>query len=63
MKTNLNENERRILDVFASVIPKMSEVEKARTLGYAEGIAAAKAAQTKKEEVENRERNQDFQEP
>ena len=39
----MTENERRILDVFASVIPKMSEVEKARTLGYAEGIAAAKA--------------------
>lgn len=55
MKTNLNENERRILDVFASVIPKMSEVEKARTLGYAEGIAAVKAAHTKEEEVENRE--------
>lgn len=52
----MTENERRILDVFASVIPKMSEVEKARTLGYAEGIAAAKAAQTKEEEVENRER-------
>lgn len=49
----MTENERRILDVFASVIPKMSEVEKARTLGYAEGIAAAKAAQTKEEVVEH----------
>lgn len=51
----MTENERRILDVFASVIPRMSEVEKARTLGYAEGIAAAKTVQTKEEEVENRE--------
>lgn len=57
MKTNLNENERRILNALAFVIPHMSEIEKARVLGYAEGIAAAKYAQAQanKKEAEDRE--------
>ena len=36
---------RQILDVFATVIPRLTELEKERVLGYAEGMNAIKAAQ------------------
>lgn len=43
MKNKLNNNERRILDVFASVIPKLNALEKERALGYVEGMSAIKS--------------------
>ncbi|MDO4173696.1 MAG: hypothetical protein Q4D42_02930 [Eubacteriales bacterium] len=50
MKKTLTEKERKILDVFARVIPSMNELEKERMLGYVEGMSAIKSMQTRKDE-------------
>lgn len=48
MKTTLTDREREISDVFASVIPKLNDMEKERVLGYIEGMSAFKNMQTEK---------------
>ena len=42
----MTNKERQILDVFATVIPQLTELEKERVLGYAEGMNVIKTAQT-----------------
>lgn len=37
----MSEKEKRILEVFAEVIPKMTEIEKESLLSYGEGITFA----------------------
>lgn len=41
----MTNKERQILDVFATVIPQLTELEKERVLGYAEGMNVIKTAQ------------------
>lgn len=59
MSTVLTENERRIFDVFANIIPRLSDMEKEKLLSYGEGIGAFKDMQAsaaygdKKEETDN----------
>lgn len=54
----MTNKERQILDVFATVIPQLTELEKERVLGYAEGMNVIKTAQAadvnhdRKEETE-----------
>ena len=36
----MSEREKQILETFEKVIPTMTEVEKARLIGYGEGLAA-----------------------
>lgn len=54
----MTNKERQILDVFATVIPQLTELEKERVLGYAEGMNVIKTVQAagvnhdKKEETE-----------
>ena len=35
----MNTNEKRIIDVFGDVLPKLNEVDRATLLGIAEGMA------------------------
>ncbi|MCD8355898.1 MAG: hypothetical protein LUE11_04940 [Clostridia bacterium] len=46
--TTLTNKERELFDVFASVIPKLNEMEKERVLGYVEGMSAIKNMQAEK---------------
>ena len=54
----MTNKERQILDVFATVIPQLTELEKERVLGYAEGMNVIKTVQAvdtnhdRKEETE-----------
>lgn len=36
----MSEREKQILETFEKVIPTMTEMEKARLIGYGEGLAA-----------------------
>ena len=55
----MTNKERQILDVFATVIPQLTELEKERVLGYAEGMNVIKTVREsaaygdKKEETDN----------
>ena len=36
----MTEQEKKVTEVFGRLLPKLNEIDKARTLGYLEGMAA-----------------------
>ncbi len=45
MKQGITDSERKIIDVFADIIPQLTELEKEKLLSFGEGIAAFKGMQ------------------
>lgn len=48
----MSEKEKKILETFEKVIPKMSEMEKEKLLSFGEGMAYMKDQQQKKDTTE-----------